>query len=125
MHEIYYNQDGRGSDEASISRIKDSVPRNPPSSSPSAQSASASKVASTSLSASALASTPPKVEVKAGAATEPEPTPKVKVSIRPLDRKAYLAGRDVIRKIHEKLHRETVSHRGHLKKVRSGWESER
>lgn len=115
MHEIYYNQDGRGSDAVSLSRLCDSVPRNPPAaSSSSAQSASVSKATPTLQSASASASTPAQAGAGAGAA-KPEATPKV--SIRPLDRKAYLAGREVIRKINNKLHREVVSHRGHLKRV--------
>ena len=34
-----------------------------------------------------------------------------------MDRKAFQAGREVIRKIRDKLDNEVVSHRGHLKRV--------
>lgn len=52
--------------------------------------------------------------------TGPEADDKEKKNnkpIRPLDRKAFLAGREVIAKIQDKLDHEVVSHRGHLKRV--------
>lgn len=50
------------------------------------------------------------------AAARPE-SDKKKRAVRPLDRKAYDAGRDVIGKIQDKLDHELVPHRGHLKRV--------
>lgn len=107
-HEVYYNQDGRGSDTATVSRACDSVPRASPST-------------STSISKLTPTPTPASTPAKTGAATNPETSPETspKTSIRPLDRKAYLAGREVIRKIQDKLQREVVSHSGHLKRVRA------
>lgn len=101
MYEIYYNQDGRGSDTVTVSRLCDSVPKwsTPASAQP----------------ASKLTPSPTPTTAESEAAVIPESTPKI--SIRPLDRKAYRAGREVIRKIQEKLHHEVVSHRGHLKRV--------
>lgn len=99
-YELYVNQDGKEGRAMSRSRQSSSGAPPPP------------KTAAGGGPAAAAA-----VVMPAAGAAESN---KKKPAARPLDQKAYLAGRDVIVKIQEKLEHDVVSHRGHLKRVGFG-----
>lgn len=108
LYELYVNQDSRAKPGSSGSR-----PSAASGSRPSAASGSRpSTVSGSRPSAAAAAAGPPPSKH-----TAQETAPGKTTAVRPLDRKAYNAGRDVITKIQNKIDHDVVAHKAHLKKV--------